>query len=192
MAAPELWSPPGRAISDDDLLAVEALVRQKCCGVLGVASRCPCGHPEVIQYYPLSRAADGRVSGPFPTLFWLVCPEVARQVSRLESEGWVGKLEAQLAGDPGLLEALRADHGSYQEERWGVLSAEDRELIRRRGWSDELPCHQVSSQLRQVEVSEGTEYCLIEASIGAERFVDQCSERARGVELGGTGDQAVP
>src|SRR3972149_4345240 len=60
-----------------------------------VVVRCPGGHPLVIRNAPVD--AQGN---PFPTLFWLTCPDAARAASRLESEGWVARLGERLETDP--------------------------------------------------------------------------------------------
>lgn len=54
---------------------------------------------------------------PFPTLFWLTCPDAARAVSRLESEGWIKRLEARAETDPDLRTGLRRSHEEYARER---------------------------------------------------------------------------
>ena len=49
---------------------------------VGVAHRCPCGLPDVVETAP--RLPDGT---PFPTLYYLTCPRAAAAVSRLEAAG---------------------------------------------------------------------------------------------------------
>ena len=58
--------------------------------------------------------ADGN---PFPTLYWLTCPDVVKAVSRLESEGWIRLLgeEAEVSAD--LRTGLRRAHEQYARER---------------------------------------------------------------------------
>ena len=58
-----------------------------------------------------------RDGNPFPTLYWLTCPETVRAVSRLESAGWIKRLEDQAAIDPGLRSDLRTAHQEYALER---------------------------------------------------------------------------
>ncbi|MFB3737777.1 MAG: DUF501 domain-containing protein [Candidatus Velamenicoccus archaeovorus] len=77
-----------------------------------VVARCPGGHPLVIRNRPFD--PRGR---PFPTLFWLTCPEAVRTVSRLESEGWIGRLNDRVDGDPAFAVALTAAHEGYARER---------------------------------------------------------------------------
>lgn len=131
-----VWQPPGQTISQEDLLVVESLVKKRCRGVLSVASRCPCGHVEVIRYYPLSRGRSGEVVAPFPTLYWLVCPAIIRQVSWLEAAGGVDRMETRLRREPELLDAYRRNHEAYRRERWSLLTEEDRRLIEERGWGE--------------------------------------------------------
>jgi exopolyphosphatase / guanosine-5'-triphosphate,3'-diphosphate pyrophosphatase len=57
---------------------------------------------------------------PFPTLFWLTCPETVKAVSGLESEGWIKRLDERAEVDPDLRSALRRAHEEYA--RWrGIL-----------------------------------------------------------------------
>lgn len=77
-----------------------------------VVARCAPGHPLVIRNHPLD--AEGR---PFPTLFWLTCPEAAKAVSRLESEGWIARLNERAQQDPAFAGALELAHRAYARER---------------------------------------------------------------------------
>ncbi len=77
-----------------------------------VAARCPAGHPLVIRNEPFD--AEGK---PFPTLFWLTCPEAVKAVSRLESEGAIGRLNERSETDEAFAPALAAAHEGYAEER---------------------------------------------------------------------------
>jgi exopolyphosphatase / guanosine-5'-triphosphate,3'-diphosphate pyrophosphatase len=77
-----------------------------------VVARCPGGHPLVIRNRPYD--AEGR---PFPTLFWLTCPDAVRAVSRLESDGWIARLNARAERDPAYGEALERTHAEYARER---------------------------------------------------------------------------
>jgi exopolyphosphatase / guanosine-5'-triphosphate,3'-diphosphate pyrophosphatase len=77
-----------------------------------VVARCPGRHPLVIRNRPFD--AEGR---PFPTLFWLTCPDAVRAVARLEAEGWIGRLNARASSDPAFAEALERAHAEYARER---------------------------------------------------------------------------
>lgn len=69
-------------------------------------------HPMVIQVIPWVKGA------PFPTLYWLTCPILKKEISHIEKDAWVGKLEKEYFA-PGSenLEALRKNHESYRDQR---------------------------------------------------------------------------
>jgi exopolyphosphatase/guanosine-5'-triphosphate,3'-diphosphate pyrophosphatase len=77
-----------------------------------VVVRCGSGHPLVIRNRPLDH--EGR---PFPTLNWLTCPDAVRAVARVESDGWIKRLEGRAAEDPEFGRALEAAHREYAAER---------------------------------------------------------------------------
>jgi exopolyphosphatase/guanosine-5'-triphosphate,3'-diphosphate pyrophosphatase len=62
--------------------------------------------------------ADGH---PFPTLYWLTCPEHVRAVASLESEGWIARLNEEAETDPDLRTMLRRAHESYARERERII-----------------------------------------------------------------------
>ena len=73
-----------------------------------MVARCTSGHPLVIRNDPVD--AEGR---PFPTTFWLTCPDAVKAVSRLESEGWIARLNEDTAIATSIAEA----HHAYAAER---------------------------------------------------------------------------
>jgi exopolyphosphatase/guanosine-5'-triphosphate,3'-diphosphate pyrophosphatase len=75
-------------------------------------ARCGPGHPLVIRNRPIDQ--DGN---PFPTLYWLTCPESVKAVSRLESAGWIKRLTDQAEVDPDLRTGLRRAHEEYARAR---------------------------------------------------------------------------
>jgi exopolyphosphatase/guanosine-5'-triphosphate,3'-diphosphate pyrophosphatase len=84
-------------------------------------ARCGIGHPLVIRNHPVD--PDGH---PFPTLYWLTCQETAAAVSRLESEGWIKRLNERVEVDPKLRTALRRAHEEYAKERGERLPGAER------------------------------------------------------------------
>jgi exopolyphosphatase/guanosine-5'-triphosphate,3'-diphosphate pyrophosphatase len=77
-----------------------------------VVARCPDGHPLVIRNHPID--ADGR---PFPTLYWLTCPQAVKAVSRVESGGAIAELNDRVGSDPAFADALAVTHEAYAAER---------------------------------------------------------------------------
>ena len=88
--------------------------------VRGVAHRCPCGLPDVVETAP--RLEDG---SPFPTLYYLTCPRAAAALSRLESAGMMREMEQRLATEPELRSAMQAAHRDYLARRDAAAAADE-------------------------------------------------------------------
>ena len=101
----------GHGADDRDHRAVTRLLGREPAGPFRVVVRRPDGSPVVIENAPWLH--DGT---PMPTTLWLVDPDLVRQVSRLESDGGVRRLEA--AVDPG---ALATAHDEYARRRDALL-----------------------------------------------------------------------
>ena len=103
-------------------------------GMIRVESRCAFGYPVSISVAPLVPHRRGKGEPePFPTLFWLTCPALVEEVSRLESAGVIAALEAEAAVDPAFGARLREDHRRYAAEREGLLAGGARDEAARRG-----------------------------------------------------------
>ena len=88
-------------------------------GLRGVAHRCPCGLPDVVETAP--RLEDG---SPFPTLYYLTCPRATAALSRLESAGVMREMERRLAAEPELRAAQQAAHRDYLARRDAAAAAD--------------------------------------------------------------------
>jgi hypothetical protein len=99
-------------ISEQDRETVAAQLGRPPRGMRAVASRCPSGHPNVVQTSP--RLPDGT---PFPTLYYLTCPRLASRIGTLEASGLMKEMTARLEEDPELAEHYRRAHESYLAER---------------------------------------------------------------------------
>src|SRR5688500_5159802 len=64
---------------------------------LRVAARCPFGAPAVTEPTAYDAAAD-----PYPTTYYLTCPQLVAASARLEAAGGVERWSAELDRDPGL------------------------------------------------------------------------------------------
>lgn len=101
-----------------------------------VATRCPAGHPQVLRCHPLRQG--GERFEPFPTLYWLTCPEITYVLSKLEHDGWILKLGERLRTDEAFRAEVERDHQAYSDERWGLLSEDERAEVVRRGLERDL------------------------------------------------------
>ena len=109
-------APPGGP-RPDDLAAVHAQLGRPPRGVRAVAHRCPCGLPDVVETEP--RLPDG---APFPTLYYLTCPQATAAVSRLEATGVMREMTDRLAADPALAGGYAAAHADYLAHREAVAA----------------------------------------------------------------------
>ena len=98
--------------AESDVAAVGRQLGRPARDVLAVASRCPCGLPDVVATAP--RLADGT---PFPTFYYLTCPTLNAAVSTLESEGVMTRMQQRLSEDPDLAAAYRSAHERYLAAR---------------------------------------------------------------------------
>ncbi|HWG94738.1 MAG TPA: DUF501 domain-containing protein [Mycobacteriales bacterium] len=78
----------------------------------GVAHRCPCGLPDVVETSP--RLDDGT---PFPTLYYLTCPRASSAIGGLESAGVMKEMTARLADDADLRARYEAAAQDYVARR---------------------------------------------------------------------------
>jgi exopolyphosphatase/guanosine-5'-triphosphate,3'-diphosphate pyrophosphatase len=77
---------------------------------------CAAGHPLVIRNEPLDERGE-----PFPTTFWLTCPDAVKAVSRLEAGGEIGRLNDRYDEDPDFRAAVDRAHEEAAEERARML-----------------------------------------------------------------------
>lgn len=99
-------------IEEADVARIERQLGRPPRGLRGVAHRCPCGVPDVVETSP--RLEDGT---PFPTLYYLTCPRARSAVGRLEGEGMMRELTERLAVDPALRDRYHAAYRDYVARR---------------------------------------------------------------------------
>lgn len=116
-----------KVVSQQDLKILKEQLGRPARGVRAIERYCPAGHPQVIRVYPL---AGGK---PFPTLFWLSCPSLVQQISHLEYQGWIERIERYILEDPKFRARYHQDHRAYIEERWKELTERDRHWIKEQG-----------------------------------------------------------
>ena len=118
------------ALLPEDLKTITRQMGRTPHGVMGVAYRCPSGHPGVALTYPLKSQA-GRLA-PFPSQMWLTCPQLTTSLSELERKGVIADLQQRLVGSADLQAQFANDHRRCIAHRWSLLSPEDRDLIQAR------------------------------------------------------------
>jgi len=103
--------------------------------VLGVAARCVCGKPLVVQTKP--RLSSGE---PFPTFYYLTHPALTSALSTLEGAGFMAQLQQRLADEPELAEAYLKAHESYLAEREQIMVVAETEGISAGGMPTRVKC----------------------------------------------------
>jgi exopolyphosphatase/guanosine-5'-triphosphate,3'-diphosphate pyrophosphatase len=101
-----------RELRGADLVAVRDQLGREPTTPFVVVARCTGGHPLVIRNAPV--AADG---APFPTTHWLTCPEAVKAVSRIEAEGWIGRLNERYETDDAFRAAVDEAHAEAARDR---------------------------------------------------------------------------
>jgi hypothetical protein len=77
-----------------------------------VAVRCPFGLPAVAEQKPFDERGT-----PFPTQFWVTCPHLVAQISRLEAAGGVDRWTRAVADDAELRASLERAHDEQRSLR---------------------------------------------------------------------------
>ena len=78
----------------------------------GVVVRCPFGRPAVTEQAPFDDAGH-----PFPTQFWVTCPQLVAAISRLEAAGGVERWSRAAVDDPDLAASLASAQEEQRRER---------------------------------------------------------------------------
>jgi exopolyphosphatase/guanosine-5'-triphosphate,3'-diphosphate pyrophosphatase len=101
-----------RELRTADVVAVRTQLGREPTTPFVVVARCTGGHPLVIR-----NAVRGPDGTPFPTTWWLTCPDAVKAVSRIESEGWIARLNERIDHDPAFAAAVEAAHAEAAAER---------------------------------------------------------------------------
>jgi hypothetical protein len=122
-------------VDQEDLDAVARQLGRPPRGVRGVAHRCPCGQPDVVETAP--RLPDGT---PFPTLYYLTCPRATGAVSTLESAGVMRDMSERLESDERLAAAYAAAHRDYLARRNAIETVPEISGTSAGGMPDRVKC----------------------------------------------------
>src|ERR671937_1776415 len=96
----------------DDRAVVERQLGRPPRAFRRVVLRCPFGRPAVTEQAPYDRNGD-----PFPTTYYLTCPQLVAAVSRLEAGGGVERWSKRAASDPALRQSLERAHAEQRAVR---------------------------------------------------------------------------
>ncbi len=119
-------------ITDTQRQRVSELLGREARGLRDIPVAHPDGEPIVIQVASL---VDDK---PFPTLFWLVDPELNYRIDQLEARGLIAELQARVDEDPELQAGMAGDHRAHIALRNRLMAASDRQRLQQLGFSGAL------------------------------------------------------
>jgi uncharacterized protein len=99
-------------MDDEDRRVLERQLGRPPRAVRRVVVRCPFGRSAVTEQCPYDR--DGE---PFPTTYYLTCPQLVTRISRLEAEGGVGRWSARVRADESLRRSLEGANEAQRRLR---------------------------------------------------------------------------
>lgn len=106
-------------------------------GIKGIVVRNHNNKPEVIQ------VASVVEKKPFPTVFWLVCPDINYQIDQLESVGVIEQMQQLILSKPELKIHLEEIHKAYARKRSELMSYDEKTFLEKHGYLDGLNCRGV-------------------------------------------------
>ena len=117
-----MYKSPDLTITPEITSRVAALLGRQPRGLEEIAVARPDGQPMVIRVASL---VDDK---PFPTLFWLLDPQLCYRIDQVEAAGLIKQLQQRIDADPQLQRTMVDDHRAYISLREGYMSA----LVRQR------------------------------------------------------------
>jgi uncharacterized protein len=122
-------------MTEADERAVTVQLGRRPRDVAGVARRCRCGWPSVVATRP--RLADRT---PFPTTYYLTCPNAVAACSRLEADGVMTRMTRRLREDPVLADRYAAAHRAYLADRGRLGDVPEIDEVSAGGMPDRVKC----------------------------------------------------
>ncbi|AZR74600.1 hypothetical protein BBF96_15190 [Anoxybacter fermentans] len=98
--------------------------------LIGVAVRCKDGIPQVIVTHPV--IFHGEYPEVFPTLYWLSCPRLVKEISRLEGTGAIEEIQDIIFNDPVLKNTLDEVYRIYADQRMALVKNPTLKLLKER------------------------------------------------------------
>lgn len=109
-------------ISQEDLKVVEKQLKRSINNKTEIGKRCKYGYPQTIKNYPIMNKK------PFPTMYWLTCPYLNEQISKIESINMIDKIQEEIYSDEYLSQKIYDSHQKEINERLEIIGEEINEL----------------------------------------------------------------
>ncbi len=114
-----------KKISSREWELIRNQLNRKPDNLIGISRECPFAKPAVIITLPYKKE-----TGVFPTTFWLSCPYLVEEVSRLEDSGLIGKMTDKLQNDNQFRAEMEEAHQDYARRRMSLLQDKMKETVR--------------------------------------------------------------
>ncbi|MFT4614336.1 MAG: hypothetical protein ACI9NT_001481 [Bacteroidia bacterium] len=75
---------------------------------------------------------------PFPTLYWLVDPDLCYRIDQAEAGGLIRQFQQRIDETPALIAAMSEDHATYIADRDSFLEPEQRSALSELGFGEVL------------------------------------------------------
>ncbi len=115
-------------LKDGDKLIIKNQIGRPPRNLMGIAARCSTGEPQVIVTHPV--IFHGEFPEVFPTLYWLSCPRLVKEISRLEGMGVIEEIQEQVFGDEQLKQDLDQAYQDYADERLALVKDPTLKLLK--------------------------------------------------------------
>ncbi|MGM0409802.1 MAG: DUF501 domain-containing protein [Bacillota bacterium] len=104
-----------KMIKSEEYKLIKKQLGRKPDNLLEVKKRCPFDYPAVLLVAPYKNSIV------FPTIYWLSCPYLVKEISKIEDKGMVKELTERLNNDNNFREKLKRAHQRYAKERLEYL-----------------------------------------------------------------------
>jgi hypothetical protein len=119
---------PQLSITPDVIEQVATLLGRQPRGLEAIAVARPDGQPMVIRVASL---VDDK---PFPTLFWLLDPDLCYRIDQVEAQGLIKHLQQRIDADPQLQRTMADDHRAYIRMREACMRPAVRQRLAELGF----------------------------------------------------------
>ena len=117
-------------ITPRDIEEVTRLLGRRPRGLRAIPVRTAKGQPVVLQVASL---IDNK---PFPTLFWLVDPQLNLAIDRLEASGFIAQLQKKLDAGYSCQRQLASEHRAHIQLRADLMTDNEHRQVRQLGFEE--------------------------------------------------------
>ncbi len=99
-------------VSIPDKYVISMQINRKARGIKSIPARCGYGFSQVVEVMPVLETGE-----PFPTIYWLTCPQLVKEISHLEADGKIKDIDDLIQKDTVFCQELRKAHEQYSRVR---------------------------------------------------------------------------